>query len=64
MKAISCKVFVFLLFQLISIHSLLAIDPTNTRLLLEPAISKDQIGFIYASDLWIAQKDESKRGRF
>ena len=59
MRAICRLLFILVLFQLISIHSLLAIDPTNTRLLSEPAIGKDQIAFIYASDLWIAQKDGS-----
>jgi tricorn protease len=36
-----------------------AIDTTNTRLLWQPAISQTQIAFIYAEDLWVANKDGS-----
>jgi len=33
------------------------IDINNTRLLSQPAISKDHIEFIYAADLWVADLD-------
>ena len=33
------------------------IDINNTRLLSQPAISKDHIAFIYAGDLWVADID-------
>ena len=36
-----------------------AIDIKDTRLLSEPALSKDHIAFIYAEDLWVANKDGS-----
>jgi tricorn protease len=32
---------------------------TDTRLLWQPAISKNQIAFIYAEDLWVANRDGS-----
>jgi tricorn protease len=33
------------------------IDVRDTRLLTQPAISKDHIAFIYANDLWVAKND-------
>ncbi len=36
-----------------------AIDSKDTRLLWQPAISNDHIAFIYAEDLWVANKDGS-----
>lgn len=33
------------------------VDINNTRLLSQPAISKDHIAFIYAGDLWVADLD-------
>lgn len=42
---------------------MLAIDTKDTRLLSEPAISKTNIAFIYAEDLWIANKDGSNPRR-
>jgi len=35
------------------------IDPNDTRLMEQPAISQDHIAFIYANDLWVAQLDGS-----
>jgi tricorn protease len=32
-------------------------DTKNTRLMRQPAISKNHIAFVYANDLWIADKD-------
>jgi tricorn protease len=34
-------------------------NTTDTRLLWQPAISKDMIAFIYAEDLWVANRDGS-----
>ncbi len=39
------------------------IDPLNTRLLQQPAISEDHIAFIYANDLWVAHTDGSQPRR-
>ena len=38
---------------------LLAIDTSDTRLLSQPAVSQQHVAFIYAEDLWIAEKDGS-----
>ena len=46
-------------FLLLSTNKSWAIDGTDTRLLWQPAIGKDRIAFIYAEDLWIANKDGS-----
>jgi tricorn protease len=35
------------------------IDPNDTRLMEQPAISQDHIAFIYANDLWVANLDGS-----
>ncbi|MDZ4793634.1 MAG: PDZ domain-containing protein [Bacteroidota bacterium] len=43
--------------------SLFAIDPTDTRMLAQPAISATHIAFIYAEDLWVANKDGSQPRR-
>ena len=39
------------------------IDPTDTRLMEQPAISQEHIAFIYANDLWVAQLDGSQPRR-
>ena len=44
--------------MLTCLHAL-ATDSTNTRLLSQPAISSSHIAFIYAEDLWVANKDGS-----
>ncbi|CAN5558699.1 S41 family peptidase [soil metagenome] len=38
---------------------LFGIDPKDTRMLAQPAISKTHIAFIYAEDLWVANIDGS-----
>ena len=38
-------------------------NTTDTRLLWQPAISKDLIAFVYAEDIWIANKDGSSPRR-
>ena len=40
-----------------------AINPLDTRMLSQPAISDNHIAFIYAEDLWIAQSDGSNPRR-
>src|SRR5260370_5227854 len=37
--------------------SVLAVDINDTRLLSDPAVSKDRIAFAYANDLWVANLD-------
>jgi tricorn protease len=39
------------------------IDPTDTRLMEQPAIGPDHIAFIYANDLWVANLDGSSPRR-
>jgi len=39
------------------------IDPNDTRLMEQPAISQDHIAFIYANDLWVAHADGSQPRR-
>ena len=39
------------------------IDPIDTRLMEQPAISQDHIAFIYANDLWVAEADGSQPRR-
>lgn len=41
----------------------IAVDNTDTRLLWQPAISKTHIAFIYAEDLWVANRDGSNPRR-
>jgi len=43
--------------------SIFAIDPTDTRMLTQPAISAKHIAFIYAEDLWVANIDGSQPRR-
>lgn len=52
---------VFILFLQLPLEA--AIDPTDTRMLSQPAISKTQIAFVYAKDLWIVNKDGSSPRR-
>ena len=40
-----------------------AIDTKNTRMLSQPAMSKNHIAFIYAEDLWVANRDGSNPRR-
>ncbi|MDY8134040.1 S41 family peptidase [Aquimarina sp. 2201CG5-10] len=40
-----------------------SIDPTDTRMLSQPAISSSHIAFIYAEDLWIANLDGAQPRR-
>ncbi len=40
-----------------------AINPTDTRLLSQPAVSANHIAFIYAEDLWVANADGTQPRR-
>jgi len=51
------------LFLLIYPAALFAIDPNDTRMLAQPAISANHIAFIYAEDLWVATRDGSNPRR-
>jgi tricorn protease len=52
--------FLSLSFLLVLIPSLVPAQNTNdTRLLWQPAVSKNHIAFIYAEDLWVANRDGS-----
>lgn len=44
---------------LLSTATVWGIDAADTRLLAEPAVSRDQVAFAYANDLWIANLDGS-----
>ena len=52
-----------ILFFWASTLSSLAIDPVDTRMLAQPAISSSHIAFVYAEDIWIANKDGSNPRR-
>lgn len=50
--------YLMLLFLLwIQVKPVQAADPNDTRMLSQPAISATQIAFIYAEDLWVADKN-------
>ena len=52
-------IFKFILFALITnvgLHGQ-GVDLKDTRLLNQPAVSRDHIAFVYAGDLWIAEID-------
>ena len=34
-----------------------AADDTDTRLLRQPAVSKDRLAFVYAGDIWVSDRD-------
>ncbi len=60
-----CKptVLALLIFLMTIPAQLFAIDPTDTRMLSQPAISASHIAFIYAEDLWVANRDGSQPRR-
>lgn len=55
------KVLPFLLF--LGSFTAFAIDPKDTRMLGQPAVSANHIAFIYAEDLWVANADGSQPRR-
>lgn len=63
MKISLLKSFSLTFFFMLIYSQMMAIDTKDTRLLSEPAISKTHIAFIYADDLWIANKDGSNPRR-
>ena len=63
MKQLKPTVLTLLLFLLSLPQLLFAIDPNDTRMLAQPAISATHIAFIYAEDLWVANKDGSQPRR-
>jgi tricorn protease len=60
MKHFKPAVFFFLLSLPVSVF---AIDPNDTRMLAQPTISATHIAFIYAEDLWVANRDGSQPRR-
>ena len=40
-----------------SLHNRAAAEEAGTRLLRQPAISKDHLAFVYAGDIWISDRD-------
>jgi len=54
---------VFSLLFSVTTMTLSGIDPKDTRLMEQPAISQDHIAFIYASDLWVANADGTQPRR-
>ena len=57
--------FFFLMTLLFSLSPMTSsgIDPTDTRMMAQPAISANHIAFIYAEDLWIANTDGTQPRR-
>jgi tricorn protease len=53
---------VFLLFMFVQ-GTADGINPNDTRMMAQPAVSADHIAFIYAEDLWIANTDGSQPRR-
>ena len=47
----------WLVLQLVAAAPALAIDPADTRLLGQPAVSRSHVAFVYAGDLWAAGLD-------
>ncbi len=63
MKYFKPAVLPLFLFLFVFPATLLAIDPNDTRMLAQPAVSGNHIAFIYAEDLWVANKDGSQPRR-
>jgi len=58
------KISIILLFlSLLCSQGILGIDTKDTRMLSQPAISSEQIAFIYAEDLWAANLDGTQPRR-
>ena len=53
-RSISCSFFLLLVIPGVSAWGA---DLTDTKLLAQPAVSKSQIAFVYAGDLWVANLD-------
>ena len=63
MKYLSIVVRICLCCGLVIPTAVWAIDPHDTRMLSQPAVSADHIAFIYAQDLWVANLDGSQPRR-
>lgn len=63
MRSYSYRTFTFFLLFSLSYHLIFAQNVSDTRLLSNPAISENNIVFVYAEDLWIADKDGSNPRR-
>jgi len=50
-------IFIFLISIFFVCEAFSQIDTKDTRMMTQPAISKDHIAFIYANDLWLAGRD-------
>jgi hypothetical protein len=48
---------VFLLFQCAAY----AADEPDTRLLRQPAVSKDHLAFVWAGDIWVSDRDGGRQ---
>ncbi len=59
-KPITLSLFIFFILLKAPVF---AIDPNDTRMLAQPAISATHIAFIYAEDLWVANLDGSQPRR-
>ena len=59
MSNYSFKTFTFFFLFILTHHLTFAQNVSDTRLLSNPAISENNIAFVYAEDLWIAEKDGS-----
>ena len=57
MRHLSCQFCGVLAISAALIGSAGAVDVQDTRLLGQPALSRDHIAFTYANDLWIADRD-------
>ncbi|HOB84212.1 MAG TPA: PDZ domain-containing protein [Bacteroidales bacterium] len=57
MKRINCFKVWILILTIFGTGTLYGINTTDTRMLSQPAVSKDRIAFIYAEDLWVANMD-------
>lgn len=55
--------FIFLTLSVLMPGLVSGINTTDTRMLSQPAISSDQIAFIYAEDLWVANTDGTQPRR-
>ena len=63
MKTSAVSKWLLCLGLVLSVQSVMGIDPKDTRLLSQPAISSTHIAFIYAEDLWVANRDGSNPRR-
>src|SRR5712671_6850045 len=52
------RLIIFILF--FGFTAAFAINPNDTRMLSQPAVSANNIAFIYAEDLWVAKADRSQ----